>query len=279
VYGRYTSCAFDPIEKKPLYHFFPGSYIISLGPNACNFHCVFCQNYEISQQNCSTHPLSPQETVELALRENSLGLSFTYSEPLVWYEYLLETARLAHQNRLKNTLVTNGFINLEPLQELLPYIDAMNIDLKSIKEDFYQKYCRGALKPVLETIKFCYSRCHIELTNLIIPTLNDRESEIEELVSWVANLSPSLPLHFSRYFPRYKLSLPPTPLETLKRAYRIARQKLHYVYLGNILDEESSTTFCPKCHTPAIRRLGYEITDNTHRGKCPHCNQDLNIIC
>jgi pyruvate formate lyase activating enzyme len=173
--------------------------------------------------------------VDKAKEAGSFGIAYTYNEPFVWYEFVLDAARLARSEGLENVLVTNGYVNQAPLKELLPYIDAMNIDLKSIKEDFYRKICRGTLAPVLETIKVSARSCHVELTNLIVPTLNDTEEEITELVGWVCdNLGPEVPLHFSRYFPCYKMDKPPTPRETLETAYRIAQKRLKYVYLGNV---------------------------------------------
>jgi len=208
IYSKVSSYGMDPIEKKPLYHFYPGTMVLSLGTMGCNFACVFCQNWTISQANIKdvqVEELYPEKAVELALKKNSPGICYTYSEPLIWYEYVLDTARSAKKNNLKNILVTNGFINREPLIKLLPFIDAMNIDLKSFRNSFYQKYCQGSLASVLRTIKIAKSYCHIEITNLIIPDLNDSEEEIKEMVDWISSLSKEIPLHFSRYFPCYKM--------------------------------------------------------------------------
>ncbi|PIZ83692.1 MAG: AmmeMemoRadiSam system radical SAM enzyme [Candidatus Omnitrophica bacterium CG_4_10_14_0_2_um_filter_44_9] len=235
-YGRVASVALDPIEKKPLYHFHPGSFILSAGTLGCNLSCLFCQNWSISKEiQTPTEPMEPRSLVSRALKLNSFGIAYTYNEPFIWYEFVLETAKLAKASGLKNVLVTNGYVNPEPLAELLPYIDAMNIDLKSIRDGFYKKVCAGSVGPVLETISTSAKSCHVELTNLIIPTLNDTEEELTELVDWIYdNVGESVPLHFSRYFPCYKMNLSPTPLSTLKRAEEIARKKLKYVYLGNI---------------------------------------------
>ncbi len=235
VYGKTTSIALDPIEKKPLYRYHPGEYILSLGTRGCNLHCDFCQNWHISQEvDAPTEDISSEEIIERAKELRSFGIAYTYNEPFIWYEFVLDTAKLARQNGLKNVLVTNGFVNIEPLEGVLPYIDAMNIDLKAFDEDFYVKVCKGRLKPVLDVIKISAKSCHVELTNLIIPTLNDSESQIRKMVDWIySNLGTEVPLHISRYFPCYKMTLPPTPIETLKRAERIAKEKLKYVYVGN----------------------------------------------
>lgn len=278
-YAQTTSLANDPIEKKPLYHFYPGRDIISIGANGCNLRCRFCQNWSISQDRASTQCLSPQAAVEVAQRHQSLGIAYTYSEPLIWYEYVLDTARLARAAGLKNVLVTNGFINEKPLRRLLPYIDAMNIDLKSIRDEFYRRYCSGRLEPVLKTIQIAQAACHIELTNLIIPGLNDSQEDLMGLIDWVAALNPGIPLHFSRYFPCYKLEAPPTPLATLDQARRQAQAKLKYVYLGNVADEESNCTFCPHCGQRLIRRRGYRILEQLVRNQqCPACQTPIPVV-
>ena len=235
-YGRVASVALDPIEKKPLYHFHPGSFILSAGTVGCNLSCLFCQNWSISKEvQTPTEPMEPQSLVSRAQELGSFGIAYTYNEPFIWYEFVLETAKLAKMEGLKNVLVTNGYVSPEPLAKLLPYIDAMNIDLKSIRDGFYKKVCSRSVGPVLETIKVSAKNCHVELTNLLIPTLNDSEEELSELVGWIYdNVGELCPLHFSRYFPCYKMTEPTTPISTLKRAEEIARKKLKYVYLGNV---------------------------------------------
>lgn len=236
IYGKTTGIALDPIEKKPLYRYHPGKYILSVGTKGCNFHCDFCQNWHISQVlDAPTKDITSEEIVEKAKELKSFGIAYTYNEPFIWYEFVLDTAKLAKKNGLENVLVTNGFVNMEPLEGMLPFISAMNIDLKSFNEEFYAKVCRGRLKPVLDVIKRSAESCHIELTTLLIPTLNDSEAEIRRLVDWIYNnLGPGVPLHLSRYFPCYQMDLPPTPVESLKTAERIAKEKLKYVYLGNV---------------------------------------------
>ena len=236
VYNRTTGISLDPIEKKPLYRYHPGEYIFSLGTKGCNFHCLFCQNWHISQEiEGPTQEITSAQVIDRAKSHKSFGIAYTYNEPFIWYEFVLETAKLARQSGLENVLVTNGYVNMEPLEGILPFIDAMNIDIKSFDEDFYMKICAGRLKPVLDVVKRSAKNCHVELTNLIIPTLNDSEVSIKKMVGWIyRNLGPDTPLHLSRYFPCYKMDLPPTPVETLKRAEKIAKEKLKYVYLGNL---------------------------------------------
>ncbi|MDO8535830.1 MAG: AmmeMemoRadiSam system radical SAM enzyme [Candidatus Omnitrophota bacterium] len=236
IYGKTSGLALDPIEKKPLYHYHPGEMILSLGTRGCNLHCDFCQNWHISQEvDGQMEDITSEEVIERAKELGSFGIAYTYNEPFIWYEFVLDTAKLARRSGLKNVLVTNGFVNIEPLKGILPYIDAMNIDLKGFDEDFYVKICKGRLKPVLDVIKISAKACHVELTNLIIPTLNDSESSIRKMVDWIySNLGPEVPLHLSRYFPCYNMDLPPTPVETLKKAENIAKEKLKYVYIGNV---------------------------------------------
>lgn len=268
-YGKYASISIDPIEKKPLYHFYPGTQIISLCPQGCNLNCKFCQNWTISQKECLTESISPEQIIKLAFKQQSFGICYTYTEPLIWYDFLLDTAKLAHKNNLKNVLVTNGYINPEPLTELLPYIDAMNIDLKAMTENFYKNICKGSLQPVLDFIKISTQKCHIEITNLVIPSLNDKDEDFEKITDFIVKINPNIPLHFSRYFPNYKMNIPSTPINTLIRAKEIAQKKLVFVYLGNVT--EGNNTFCPKCNEKLIIRLGYNITNYTENGKCPKC--------
>jgi pyruvate formate lyase activating enzyme len=236
VYAKTTGVALDPIEKKPLYRYHSGEHILSLGTRGCNFRCDFCQNWHISQvPDVPMQDITSEEVIAKAKSLNSFGIAYTYNEPFIWYEFVLDTAKLAKKHGLQNVLVTNGYVNMEPLEGLLPYIEAMNIDLKSFDDDFYTKVCKATLTPVLDVIKRSAKTCHVELTNLIIPTLNDSEGSIRKMVDWIyKNLGPEVPLHLSRYFPCYKMSIPPTPPETLKMAERIAKEKLKYVYIGNV---------------------------------------------
>jgi pyruvate formate lyase activating enzyme len=279
-YAQVASLAYDPIEKKPLYHFFPGSTIFSMGGNGCNLGCLFCQNWEISQSQVPTRSLEPAKAVELAQAHGSIGIAYTYSEPLVWFEYVLDCSRLVREKGLKNVLVTNGLTNPEPLQDLLPWIDALNIDVKSMSEDFYRRFCKGPLAPVLRTAEVASQVSLVEITNLIIPTLNDREEDIRSLVDWVAErLGPETPLHFSRYFPHYQMQLMPTPLETLRRAWEIGKEKLSYVYVGNVLDPATNSTHCPQCGHLLVGRDGYRVRKVGFKdGKCTSCGRRVRIV-
>ncbi len=278
-YGKTISVSLDPIEKKPLYHFYPGKQILSIGPNGCNLSCVFCQNWTISQEKAPTEELPPEAAVRMAKQYSSIGIAYTYTEPVIWFEYIRDTATLVRKAGMVNVLVTNGYINPEPLNELLPYIDAMNIDLKSSKNEFYKKLTGGTLEPVLNSIIIASKKTHIELTNLIIPEENDTPEEIAQLVDFVASVNKKIPLHFSRYFPAYKLTNQPTPAETLRMAYEIAKKKLDYVYIGNALIDSASDTFCPNCNSRLISRFGFKVSiAGIKNGRCTHCNSEVDII-
>lgn len=245
-YGQICSMNFDPIEKKPLYHFFPGRIIFSAGSLGCNLHCKFCQNWEISQTGIeefgNLRMASPPELINKALsRNNNIGIAYTYNEPTVWFEFMLETAKLAQKEGLKNVMVTNGFINQEPLEELFPYMDAFSVDLKAFNEEFYKTITASRLEPVLAALKMIRkSGRHLEITNLVITGTNDDEKEFTEMVNWIATeLGRETVFHISRYFPMFKMDKETTSHEKLKNLYDIAREKLDYVYLGNLRTNES----------------------------------------
>lgn len=237
-YGRLTSIALDPIEKKPLARFYPGSMILSVGSYGCNLRCPFCQNYEISMADKSSQTvyLSPRQLIQKAqelVPQGNIGIAFTYNEPLVSYEYVRDCSMLAREQGLKSVLVTNGTIQKEPLLELLPYIDAMNIDLKGFTQEFYDMI-KGDLQTVKETIVLAAKSCHVEVTTLIIPDENDSEQEMEAISIWLASVNPEIPLHISRFFPKYKMQeKAPTPVDTILRLREIAKKHLTYVYIGN----------------------------------------------
>lgn len=282
-YGYAASAALDPMEKKPLYHFYPGSTIFSLGAVGCNLKCGFCQNWQISQQEAPAFEIPPDEAIRLARAYRShgcVGLAYTYSEPFMWYEWVLDTCRLARREGLKNVLVTNGFINEDPLQELLPLVDAMNIDVKAFRPGFYRRVCKGKLEPVLATVERAYKAgCHVEVTTLLIPGLNDSDEELEALAGWLASLGEDIPYHLSRYFPNYQFDLPPTPLATLERARRIARKKLRYVYLGNAPAEDGNHTRCHQCGQEVILRDGFGVKGYRLRGKCcDRCGAEIHLV-
>jgi len=236
-YGEITSSSLDPIEKKPLYYFRPSSKILSVGSFGCNFTCGFCQNFSISQKVTKSEYISKENLVKSILAtEDNIGIAFTYNEPSIWYEYVYDCARL-----LKNTapkkevvIVTNGYISEEPLKELLPYVDAMNIDLKSFNTGYYKNLCGGSLKPVLETIKTATKACHVEVTTLLVSGENDNLEEVEEIAKFLSFINCDIPLHLSRYFPRYKLENPPTDIEFMRNAEAVAKKYLNKVILGNI---------------------------------------------
>ncbi|HIJ71849.1 MAG TPA: AmmeMemoRadiSam system radical SAM enzyme [Planctomycetes bacterium] len=283
VYGFPCSIHSDPIEKKPLFHFLPGTNILSLATVGCNLHCLNCQNWEISQANPEDTPAAPyppEKLVEIARENRFPSLAYTYTDPVVYYEYTYDTAKLAHENNIRNVLVTAGYINPAPWKELLKFIDAANIDLKGISEDFYRNICSGTLKPVLDALVIAKaSGILLEVTNLVIPTLNDRPEQIRRLVKWIrANLGSDTPMHFSRFSPRYKMRhLPPTSAQTLDTAREIALEEgLNYVYIGNILSAEGQNTYCPSCKALLIERSGYTILQNRlSKGCCPDCNEKI----
>lgn len=272
-YGRYCSLAVDPMEKKPLYHFHPGSRILSIGNNSCNLSCGFCQNWRISQEPTLTEEITPGQLVELARREHSIGVAFTYAEPLMWYEFLLDACSALKQAELKTVLVTNGSIQLDPLRELLPFIDAMNIDVKSMREAFYKRHCGGSLAHVLKSVAAAHEAgCHVEVTMLLIGGVNDSESEIDDLVTWLAGIDPNIPLHFSRYFPNYRFTEQATPIPVILRCRAFAMKRLSHVYAGNVADIEANSSYCHACGRCIISRDGYRLTGvYIHDGACDHC--------
>lgn len=237
-YGLCTALAVDPIEKKPLYDYYPGSSILSVGTFGCNLKCSFCQNWQIAHgEDASRYEVTPRELAVIAQKHKSngnIGLAYTYSEPLMWYEFVLDTSKEIRKRELKNVLVSNGYINEEPLEELLPFIDGANIDVKAFNDEFYPKMCKGKLNPVKRTVEILASYCHVEVTTLVIPGKNDKLEEISNLASWLGSISSDIPLHLTRYFPNYQLNLPPTPKGTLERAREVALKYLSKVYLGNI---------------------------------------------
>jgi pyruvate formate lyase activating enzyme len=279
VYGEPVAIHSDPIEKKPLYHFHPGKQILSIGTFGCNFHCTFCQNYHLSQNvhdPLRVIKLNPEDLARKAAGiKGNIGVAYTYNEPTVFYEYMLDTAEAVHSTGMKNVMVSNGFINPEPLTRLMPLMDAFNIDLKSIREDFYRKLTGGNLEPVLETLKnIMQAGKHLEITHLVIPGLNDSMEEFHFLTDWIVKeLGVDIPLHLSAYHPAFRLSQPPTPLSVLQQFAAGASEKLHFVFTGNVSNNEFSATFCPHCHGSLIKRYGYNIliTGLTGEGRCNSC--------
>lgn len=270
TFGEVAAMHLDPIEKKPLYHFYPGSRIFSVAGYGCNLSCSFCQNYEISQDRVPGRKVSPPELAGLAA--DSLGLCFTYSEPTVWWEMIRETAPLVKAQGGKVVLVSNGLLSGNFFEELIPWIDAVNIDIKGFTEEFYQKYCGGKLAWVLDNVERLAGRVHLEVTTLVIPGANDSEEEITALARWLAGLNTPLAWHLSRYFPAYRLNLPPTEPSTLQRLWDIARKYLPYVYMGNVTGENA--TFCPQCGEKVIERLSH-VRNKLRAGCCPACGTEI----
>jgi len=278
-YGRVSALAVDPIEKKPLYHYFPGSRILSAGFVGCSLRCQFCQNWRISQStDAETRFISPEELVRRALQEKSFGIAYTYSEPLIHLEYVLDTAFLARKAGLKNVLVSNGYINRDPAEETLGLVDAANIDLKSFEPSFYREETGGDLEEVKRFIGQAAGRIHLEVTTLVIPTKNDTPAQVEAIARFLASLDKRIPLHLSCYYPQHHYTLPPTPVETVKALAQIARQHLRFVYIGNVGEEETNTD-CPECGSLLVRRRGYSTAVvGISNGACAHCGAASPII-
>lgn len=276
-YGKIASFAYDPIEKKPLYHFYPGSKILSIGTYGCNLKCDFCQNWEISQKKSMTMELEDEDILLMAKSRGSIGIAYTYNEPSISYEYVLHLCKLVKSRGLKNVLVTNGYINEEPLKELLPYVDAMNIDLKSIEDGFYRRICKGKLEPVMNTIKMAAKQVHVEITNLIIDGLNSSEDQIDRLAKWISEIDDNIPLHLTKYFPAYRMNLPPTSYDTLMRAKKTAEKHLKYVYVGNVMGIDRNT-YCPSCSYEVVNRSITGQITGIKDGKCSNCGHAINVV-
>jgi len=282
VYAKPCSINIDPIEKKPLYHFHPGTKTLSIATVGCNLDCKHCQNSEISQANPESmcfETVPPDKVIELCKKNNCKIISYTYTEPTIFFEYMLDIAKLAKKNNIKNVMVSNGFINPEPLKQLCQYLDAANVDLKAFTNEFYKDVCSARLDPVLETLKILkQNNVWLELTNLIIPKYNDDLKKIEEMCVWIKeNLSKDTPLHLSRFFPMYKLlDAEPTPQKTLQAAFNIAKKRLNFVYLGNLQVEGQNNTFCPNCNKLLIDRFRFKLEENNIiNNKCKFCEESI----
>lgn len=283
VYGNPTAVHVDPIEKKPLYHFLPGKKTFSIATAGCNFTCINCQNWQLSQQppeDTVNYDLPPDKIIDLAQKYNCSIISYTYNEPSIFYEYMIDTAKIAFDKGIKNTSVTNSYLNEKPLEQLCKYLDGTNVDLKGFSEDFYFKVTSGRLRPVLDGIlTMKKNNVHIEITNLLMPGYNDSDDMIKKLCKWVKKYcGENTPLHFSRFYPRYKLkNLQPTPEKTMKKARNIAMDSgLNYVYIGNLPAKEGEDTFCHNCKKLLINRTGYKInSNNIDKGKCKFCGTEI----
>ncbi|NVM53637.1 MAG: AmmeMemoRadiSam system radical SAM enzyme [Candidatus Helarchaeota archaeon] len=289
VYGGLSAMTPDPIEKKPLFHFWPGSGAYSISSVGCTLHCKHCQNYHISQTNGESvrhlHEATPKDVVKAAKKNSCKSIAYTYNEPLTFYEFILDCAKLAHSEGVLNVLVTNGYITIEALKPLAPFIDAANVDIKAITDKFYKEICGvPRVKPVLEATKYMKEHgVFIECTNLIIPGFNDTPEEIKELSEWVLKeLGPDSPLHFSRFHPMYELShVPATPVSTITKAREIALEVgLHYVYCGNIPGNEGENTYCPNCRNKVIGRIGFSINrwDINKKNQCNNCDTAIDVV-
>lgn len=285
IYGSVSSMTADPIEKKPLYHFHPGTNAFSMGTVGCNFKCEHCQNYGISTASSDysyIRDITTEQVVEYAKKYGCEGVAWTYNEPTIWHEFSYDSSKLVKKAGLYTCYVTNGFIREEPLKEISPFLDAMNIDVKAFSEDFYKKICKARLEPVLNTCIIAKKLgIHIELTYLIIPNYNDSTNEIKNFCNWVVEtLGDNTPVHFSRFHPDHKMTnVKMTPMDTMTRAYKIARKsEVLHVYLGNIPSGEYENTVCPKCGSICVKRYGFSInTDGLKNGKCAKCGASLNI--
>ncbi len=283
VYGEPCALHIDPIEKKPLFHFLPASRAYSIATVGCNLRCKFCQNWQISQakpEEVEALHLTPQQIIDEVIKSNSPVIAYTYTEPTIFFEYMLDIAKLAKENGIKNVMHSSGFINEIPLRELCRYLDAANIDLKGFSQDYYGTMTLGTLDDILRSLKILKDEgVHLEITNLVLPGLNDSDKEIEGMCSWIyVNLGADTPLHLSRFTPMYKMTmLSPTPVKTLEKARDIAlKVGLKYVYIGNVVGHESESTYCPKCKKVLIRRSGYTILENNIKDrKCKFCGEEI----
>jgi len=286
VYGNPCAVHLDPIEKKPFFHVLPSTTSFSLATVGCNFQCKFCQNWEISQaspEDVYSYDVPPEMIIKNAKDVGAHSVAYTYVEPTIFYEYMVDICQLAKKAGLLNVCHSNGFINPDPLKNLCKVMDAANIDLKGFTETFYRDVCSGELAPVLETLKILKKeKVHLEITNLVVPTQNDDLSRLNEMCLWIKReLGGDTPIHFSRFYPLYKLrSLPPTPVSTLEKTRNIALScGLEYVYIGNIPGHEGEHTFCPKCKKLLIKRVGYMVGENHLKGgKCQHCGKPISGI-
>lgn len=283
VYGKACAVHVDPIEKKPLFHFLPKTNALSIASAGCNVNCKFCQNWEISQvrpEQVHHIDLPPASVVSLAAKYDCPTIAYTYTEPVVFFEYMVDTAKEARKKGIRSVVITGGHIKLEPLDELIDSVEAIKVDLKAFNQDFYSSYVRGDLAPVLEAIKkIAQSDIWLEIVYLVIPTLNDSVAEIDRMSRWILDTAgPDVPLHFSRFYPMYLLkNLPPTPISTLEKARETAIARgLYYVYIGNVPGHQAEDTFCPKCKSLIIQRRGYDIQKvSIKNGLCEHCRHAI----
>lgn len=283
VYGRLCAVHIDPIEKKPLFHFLPGTNATSVATAGCNVNCKFCQNWNISQvrpEEASFRYMSPRELVDLAKHYQSPTIAYTYTEPVIFTEYMYDTAAIGKQNGVRSVMITNGYINRQPISDLCNVLDAVKVDFKAFSEKFYRELVSGEMKPVLDVMVLLKERgMWLEMVYLVIPTHNDDKNEIRDMCKWIIkNLGPDVPLHFTRFHPQYLLrNLPPTPQRTLEMAYNVARDAgINFVYIGNIPGHPAENTMCPGCGKIIIERTGYLIrSNNIINSKCRFCQTKI----
>jgi pyruvate formate lyase activating enzyme len=287
IYNTVSSEAVDPIEKKPLYHFLPGTLSYSQGTIGCNFRCTHCQNWTISQVSVDeayTKELTPEESVSRALSSGCASMSWTYNEPTIWHEFTYDSAKLAHKEGLKTVYVTNGYITEQALKDISPYLDAFRVDIKAFNDEFYKKTCRAHLQPVLDSSVVARELgMHIEVIHLIITGKNDDPKETQALIEWVLdNLGPQTPMHFTRFYPMYKMEdASPTPVSTLEKACKMAKDAgIEYPYVGNVAGHTYENTYCPSCGTLLIDRSGYLVMKNEITGDktCPKCGYGIAVV-
>jgi pyruvate formate lyase activating enzyme len=281
-YGELTSIGMDPVEKKPLYHYRPGKSVLSVGSWGCNMKCPHCQNWSIATKRPRHIQLvKPTQLLRIIDSEDSWGVAFTYNEPTVFFEFILDTARVAAKTGIETLLITNGYIERDPLELLIQSVSAMNIDLKGWNDDYYMKELGAKKEYVLRTIERAVEvGVHVEITTLIVTGKNDSLEELEEEFKWLSSLSKDIPLHLTRYYPAYKAEMPATNIELMKEAHKIAKKYLNYVYLGNVPEMEEGNTYCPECGALLIRRKGYniELEKLDEKGRCTECGKEIPII-
>ena len=289
VYGKAISCNIDPVEKKPFFHFMPGTPSQSIATIGCNFRCLNCQNWDISQRpkfskEIEGENLPPERIVEMAQKNKIPSISYTYTEPTIFLEYALDTMKLAKEKNIKNCWVTNGYMTEKTLNLISPHLDAANVDLKSFSEEFYQKYCGAELQPILESlINLKKKKIWLEVTTLVIPSLNDSEKNLKDIAKFIKeNLGPETPWHISQFCGAISWQLqhlPDTPIETIRKAWEIGKKEgLKYVYSGNIPGDPTEDTYCPECKARVIERTGFAIKRFDKNGKCQKCHTNLDII-
>lgn len=286
-HSRAIAAHIDPVEKKPLYHFLPGTSIMSIATAGCNFKCDFCQNWQISQTSKGWEGefpgdyLPPEDVVRYAVRADCSSVAYTYTEPTIFFEYAYDTAVLAHEKGLKNAFVTNGYQTPEAIEAMVGVIDAANTDLKSFSDAYYKRLCGARLQPVLDSIRLMVEKgIWVEVTTLVVPGQNDSDEELTQIAEFLVSVSPDLPWHISRFHPDYKMThVPATPVQTLHRAAEIGKAAgLRYVYVGNVWGDEYESTFCPGCGTAVIRRLGYKVRNSLAGDRCPRCGTQIPLV-